>query len=150
MEEKYIGLDLGTKTLGISVSDSLGFVHPRENFIFPVGKLDLAIEHILKITKENDIFNIVLGFPLLQGNTKGVRRCNETKEFANNLLKANKNLKIYLYDEAYSTIEARERLIFLGYREEKIKKVIDMYSAVVILEDFLHNKDKGIKYEQED
>ena len=136
--EKYLGLDLGTKTLGISISDSLGIVHPKENYCFPVCYYKLARENVIPLCKEENITNIVLGFPLQIDRNEG-KRCESVRRFATDLKNDYNLLNIYFQDESYSTIEARERLQNQGMKEEKIKTIIDMMSAVVILEDFINN-----------
>ena len=133
--EKYLGLDLGTKTIGISISDSLGIVHPKENYY------KLAREHVISLCKEENITNIVLGFPLQIDRNEG-KRCESVRRFATDLKNDYNLLNIYFQDESYSTIEARERLQNQGMKEEKIKTIIDMMSAVVILEDFINNLKK--------
>ena len=136
--EKYLGLDLGTKPIGISISDSLGIVHPKENYCFPVCYYKLAREHVISLCKEENITNIVLGFPLQIDRNEG-KRCESVRRFATDLKNDYNLLNIHFQDESYSTIEARERLKNQGMKEEKIKTIIDMMSAVVILEDFINN-----------
>ena len=60
--EKYLGLDLGTKSLGIAGSDSLGIVHPKENFNFEKGNYKKAREHLLDIIEIENVKNIVIGY----------------------------------------------------------------------------------------
>ena len=143
--ERYVGLDLGTKTLGIATSDSLGIVHPRENFNFEKGNYKKAREHLLDFLEIENIKNIVIGFPLRLDLTEG-DRCESVKRFIEDILKVNPNFSVYYVDESFSTIEARERLKEEGLKEEKIKKIIDMMSAVVILEDFLRSKKQWIDH----
>lgn len=137
--ERYIGLDLGTKSLGIASSDSLGIVHPKENYNFEKGNYKKAREHLLDILEIENIKNVVLGFPRRLDLSEG-DRCESAKRFADDLKLAKPNLTIYFIDESYTTIEARERLREEGLKEDKIKKIIDMMSAVIILEDFLRSK----------
>lgn len=139
--EKYIALDLGTKTIGIAFSDSLGIVHSYENYTFSEFYYKLARSHVLEVAKELEINNIVLGYPLELTRNEG-KRCESVKRFASDLLSECPSLNIYLEDESFTTIEARERLKEEGLKEDKIKKIIDMMSAVVILEDFLRRKEK--------
>ena len=140
--EKYLGLDLGTKSLGIASSDSLGIVHPKENFNFEKGNYKKARERLLDIIEIENVKNIVIGYPV-QLDLKEGERCQSVKRFIEDLLKVKPELKVYYCDESYTTIEARERLREQGVKEDKIKKIIDMMSAVVILEDFLRSKASG-------
>ncbi|MBQ9266060.1 MAG: Holliday junction resolvase RuvX [Bacilli bacterium] len=143
--EKYIGLDLGTKSLGIAVCDSLGIIHPRENYNFEKGNYKKAREHLIDILEIENIKNVVIGLPLrLEGRVEG-DRCESVRRFMTDILKVKPNLNVIYWDESYSTIEARERLKDEGLKEEKIKKIIDMMSAVVILEDYLRSLKNGTK-----
>lgn len=143
--EKYIGLDLGTKSLGIAVCDSLGIIHPRENYNFEKGNYKKAREHLIDILEIENIKNVVIGLPLrLEGRVEG-DRCESVRRFMTDILKVKPNLNVIYWDESYSTIEARERLKDEGLKEEKIKKIIDMMSAVVILEDYLRSLENGTK-----
>lgn len=138
--EKFVGLDLGTKSLGIATVDSLGIVHPRENFNFEKGNYKKAREHLLYFLEIENIKNIVIGYPRRLDLTAG-DRCESVDRFIDDILKVKPDFKVYYVDESFTTIEARERLKEEGLKEEKIKKIIDMMSAVVILEDFLRSKD---------
>lgn len=142
--ERYIGLDLGTKSLGIAVSDSLGIVHPRENFNFERGNYKKARERLLEYLNDENIKNVVIGLPKRLDLTEG-DRCESVRRFMDDVLKLKNDINVFYVDESFSTIEARERLRDEGLKEEKIKKIIDMMSAVVILEDFLRSKEYGTK-----
>jgi|SRR5574344_864591 putative Holliday junction resolvase len=136
---KYLCLDLGTKTIGIAKSDLLGFVYPKEEYRFETGNYLKARQHIIDIVNDTGIRNIVIGWPL-QIDRKPGNRCESVMRFTDDLREVMPDLHIFFYDESYSTTEARYRLQEMGYKEDKIKEVIDMYSAVVILEDYLRNK----------
>lgn len=137
--EKYICLDLGTITVGIATSDTLGIAYPKEQFLFEKGNYKKARNHINELSIMLNIDNIVIGLPLQIDRQIG-ERAKSSIRFGDDLKREHPNLKIIYHDESYSTIEAHERLMNCGYKENEIKKVIDMYSAVVILEDFLRNK----------
>ena len=140
--ERFVGLDLGTKSLGIATSDSLGIVHPRENFTFEKNHYKKAREHLLDFLEIENITNIVIGLPIRLEGFEG-DRCESVRRFISDILITKPNLKLFYIDESYSTIEARTRLREEGVKEEKIKKIIDMMSAVVILEDFLRSRENG-------
>lgn len=140
--EKYIGLDLGTTTIGVVYSDSLGIIHDKENFRFEPGNYKKARERVIYHVDNLKIKNIVIGFPLQLDRTEG-KRCESVRRFVKDLLKLDNELNIVMFDESFSTIEARERLQATGYKESKIKEIIDMISAKIILEDFLRNKENG-------
>ena len=138
----YLGLDLGTTTLGIAISDDLNIVHGLENFEFEKGNYKKARNHLREVIIKNNVYNLVIGFPIQLDGQIG-KRGESVKRFVDDFSKENSdlNLNIYYQDERYSTLEAHELLKNSGLKENKINKIIDMYSAVVILEDFLkkHN-----------
>lgn len=140
--EKYIGLDLGTKSLGIAISDSLGIIHPRENYNFEKGNYKKARNHLIDLLEIENIKNVVIGLPKQLDLQEG-ERCQSVRRFIDDLLKEKPNLNVFYCDESFTTIEARERLREEGLKEDKIKKIIDMMSAVVILEDFMRSLKNG-------
>lgn len=134
---KALGLDLGTKTLGIAVTDSLRIAaHGLENFTFESGNYKKAREHVLEICKKENIVDIALGYPLNMSGEAG-ERCESVNRFKADLEKDNPNLKIALIDERMTTIIANNRLLEADLSRAKRKKVIDEMSAVVILESYL-------------
>lgn len=143
--EKYIGLDLGTTTLGIVYSDSLGIIHNYENFTFEKGNFKKAREHLVDVINILEINKIVIGLPLQINRSEG-ERCKSVRRFVSDVLKLKNDIEFIFFDESYSTFEAKERLIKSGANESEIKNNIDMMSAFVILEDYLRSKDgKDIK-----
>ena len=131
MAEKYLGLDLGTTTIGIAYSDSLGIIHNYENFSFERGNYKKAREHVIEVCKELEIKNIIIGYPLQIDRQEG-DRCKSTQRFKDDLLKLDSSLNIIFHDESYSTYEAKERLLDGGVKPSDLKKYIDMVSAFVI------------------
>ena len=133
---RYLGLDLGTKTLGISISESgiiansLITLRHEENF-------DYLIEELKKIIEERKIDVLVLGLPKNMNNTIGER--------GEMILRFKEKLKIFnlpivLEDERLTTRVAESILIDADVSRKKRKKVIDKMAANVILQSYL---DKG-------
>lgn len=139
--KKYLGLDLGTTTVGIATNDSLGItVHPIETFRFEPGNFKAAREHVVELCQKEGIKDIVLGYPLYASGDLSPH-AKSCIRFKDDLLKLDPTLNIELVDEAFTTIEADEKLkasTNLSY--EKRKKVIDEYAAVCILEKYLFSK----------
>jgi len=135
---KVLGLDLGTTTIGIAMTDSLGIAaHGVETFRFEPGNFKAAREHVIEIVNKEGIKDIALGMPLYESGdiSPHAKSCLRFKE---DLLKLDPSLHIEMIDESYSTIEADEKLkasTNLSY--EKRKKIIDEMAAVVILERYL-------------
>lgn len=140
--EKYIGLDLGTTTLGVVYSDSLGIIHNYENFNFERGNFKKAREHVIEVSNKLEIKNIVIGLPLQVDRNEG-KRCESTRRFVNDILKLDDSLNFIYFDESYTTFEAKERLENMGLTKEKVKENIDMMSAYIILEDYMRNMKNG-------
>ena len=72
MVKKYLGLDLGTKTLGIAYNDALGFVHGLETFRFDKNQYIVARKHVIELSEKmmiNDIVNIQIYYPFVMGMT---------------------------------------------------------------------------------
>ena len=134
--KKILGLDLGTKTLGIAMSDELGIAHGRETFRFEEFNYKKAREYVVKICQENDIEVIALGIPYYASGDISPRAASCLR-FKDDLLKLNPKLKIALIDESYSTIEADELLKEQNLSYYKRKEIIDEMASVVILNRYL-------------
>ena len=127
---KALGLDLGTRTLGIAESDSAGwYAYGIETFRFNEGNYKAAIQRVIEIAKKDNIEEIALGLPLNMNGTKG-ERAESCLRFKDQLLEANPNFKIRMIDERMTTMIA-------NLSRNKRKKVIDQQAAVVILESYL-------------
>lgn len=135
--DKILGLDLGTQTIGIAQTDSLGIAaHGVETFRFEPGNFKKAREHVIEIAHKENIKIIALGMPLYQSGDLSPH-AQSCIRFREDLLKLDPSLKIEMVDESYSTIEADEKLKITGLSYEKRKEIIDEMAAVVILERYL-------------
>ena len=134
---KVIGLDLGTRTLGIAISDSLGMIaYGRETFRFEQGNYKAALAHVIELCEKENVNEIALGLPLHMNGDVG-DHAQSAMRFKDQLLELNSNLKIVLVDERMSTMLANRRLLEADLSRNKRKKVIDKMAAVVILETYL-------------
>lgn len=136
---RYLGLDYGARTLGVSISDETGTIASTLKTIRYTENKELLIE-LEKIIKEFNIKEVVLGLPLNMNGTNSVRGA-ETYSFKSEIEK-NLKVKVYLQDERLSTVEAEKILIGSHVRRNNRKKVIDSMAAVIILQTFL-DKGKG-------
>lgn len=142
--KRILGLDLGVKTLGIAVSDALGLAaHGYENFRFSEKAYQQAIAHTLEILNKEKIDEVALGLALNMNGTES-DSSQAARKFKEELLKHNPNLKIELIDERMSTIQATRLLLEADLSRAKRKKVIDMTSAVMILETYLRKKENAV------
>jgi len=131
---RYLGLDLGTKTLGISISDKTGLIaSPYKTINY--DDQETLLNETKDIIETEKIEKIILGLPLNMNNTEGesVRRTKEFKEKLETLI----NVPIDFQDERLSTSAAERVLIDADLSRKKRKKVIDKLAAVVILQNYL-------------
>ena len=143
--KRVLGFDLGAKTLGIAISDSLGIAaHGYENFRFNENGYQQAIAHALSVIKKEGIEEIALGLALNMNGSES-NSSKVARRFKEELLKRNKALKITLIDERMTTLQANRLLLEADLSRAKRKKVIDMTSAVMILETYLRQKENEVK-----
>ena len=135
---RYIGLDLGTRTLGISVSDPLGIVATSREIIRHEENYDILVDKVLEIVDELKVNEIVLGFPKNMNNTLG-ERASKSLQFKK-MLEEKINIPVILVDERLSTKEATNILIEADTSRKKRKKVIDSLAATIILQRYLDKK----------
>ena len=135
---RYLGLDLGTKSLGIAISDRTGLIASFYKSIRYDDESKLLSE-ISDIVLNEQIDKIVLGYPKNMDNSEGFRSV-ETVEFKEKLEKL-VNREVILEDERLTTSLAESVLIQADLSRKKRKKVIDGVSAVVILQSYLDRKE---------
>ena len=136
---RALGLDLGTKSLGIAVTDNKKMiVNGLENYFYPHCDLNLCITKIKEIFHlyNYEIDTIVLGYPLYESGNKSSQTFFVEK-FYDRLKQNFKSVKIFLEDEKYSTVFAINSLKEIGLKSSKIKKIKDKISAVLILKSWL-------------
>ena len=142
---RYLGLDLGTRTLGISISDTTKTIASTLKTIrFNDSEYETLLPELKSILTENSISKIVLGFPKNMNNTIG-DRCETTLKFKK-LLEDNFNIEVVLQDERLTTVEATNYMLEADISRKKRKKKIDSLAANIILQTYL-DKEKGGYYE---
>ena len=130
---RYLGFDLGTKTLGISISDKTNSIASFLKVLrFKNEEYESIIPELKKIIKENKITHVALGYPKNMDNTCGfaTQRSLKFKE----LLEKNIDININLIDERLTTLEAENILISMDKSRKQRKQVIDGLAACIILE----------------
>lgn len=136
---RYLGLDLGTKTLGVSISDKTGTIASFYDS-FRYSDEEELINKINDIVLKESVEVIVLGLPKNMNGSLGFR-ANETMEFKEKLEKVVKK-EVVLEDERLTTRVATDVLINADVSRKKRKGVIDGLSAVVILQSYLDRRSK--------
>ena len=134
--EKYIGLDLGTVTLGIATSDSLGFVHGLETFRFPKEAYSQARKRVHEVVEKTGIKNIVIGLPINMDGSEGFR-AKSSRKFADDLSSEDDSLKIYLQDERLTSVSAHKTLNELNVSSIQRKESVDRLAACEILDFYI-------------
>ena len=134
--EKYIGLDLGTVTLGIATSDVLGFVHGLETFRFPKEAYSQARNHVHEVVSKTGIKNIVIGLPINMDGSEGFR-AKSSRKFAEDLLEEDPSLNIKLQDERLTSVSAHKTLNDLNVNHKQRKESVDRLAACEILDFYL-------------
>ena len=134
---RYLGLDLGKKSLGLAISDRTGTIASFYKNIKYVDENKL-IDELISIINKESIDALVLGFPKNMNNTIG-ERGEKTIKFQEKLEKAT-NLKVELWDERLSTVAAENLLLEADLSRQKRKTVIDKMAAVYILQGYLDSK----------
>ena len=144
---RIMGLDYGTKTVGVAVSDGLSLTAQGVETIErkEENKLRRTLARIEELVKEYGVEKIVLGFPKHMNNDIG-ERAEKTMEFRDMLLRRT-GLEVELWDERLTTVAAERVLMESKVRRENHKKYIDKIAAVFILQgylDSLHMKNKEL------
>jgi putative Holliday junction resolvase len=134
---RVIGLDYGSKTVGVAVSDALGITAQAVETINrkEENKLRKTCARIEELATEYEAERIVVGFPKHMNNDIG-ERAEKAMEFGE-MLKRRTGLEVVMWDERLTTVEAERTLIENKVRREDRKKYIDKIAAVFILQGYL-------------
>lgn len=141
---RVMGLDVGTKTVGVAISDALGFtaqgitVVRRKNLRSDLGELR-------RLVREYEVTRAVVGLPLNMDGSEGPR-AQASREFATQLEQATQ-IEVEFWDERLSTVAAERVLIEGDVSRERRKKVIDQVAASIILQGWLDAHQKPVDEE---
>ena len=139
---RILGLDYGSKTVGVAVSDPLGLTAQRLDTIWrkQENKLRQTLASIEALKKEYDVERIVVGYPKNMNNTVG-ERAEKALEFGE-MLKRRTGLEVVMWDERLTTVEADRTLMEAGVGRENRKQYLDGLAAVFILQGYLDSLTK--------
>ena len=134
---RILGLDFGSKTVGVAGSDELLLTAQGLEIVRrqSPNKLRQTLARIQEIVTEYQVERIVLGFPKNMNNTEG-ERCEKTKEFKE-MLERRTGLEVVLWDERLTTVSADKYMMETGIRRENRKQYVDEIAAVFILQGYL-------------
>ena len=134
---RILGLDYGSKTVGVAISDPLGFTAQGVETIWrkQENKLRQTLARIEAITEEYQVTEIVLGYPKNMNNTVG-ERAEKSLEFKE-MLERRTGLPVNMWDERLTTMAADRTLEETGVHKENRKEFLDQVAAVFILQGYL-------------
>ena len=134
---RIMGLDFGSKTVGVAISDPLFLTAQGIEIVRrkAPGKLRQTLARINELKEEYEVGKIVLGFPKNMNNTEG-ERCEKTLEFKE-MLERRTGLEVVLWDERLTTVEADRTMMQVGIRRENRKEYVDELAAIFILQGYL-------------
>ncbi len=137
---RVMGLDYGSKTVGVAISDSLGLTAQGIETICrkEENKLRRTCARIEELVKEYDVEKIVIGLPMHMNGDIG-ERAELSKEFGE-MLARRTGLEIVYWDERLTTVEAEQTLIENKVRRENRKQYVDKIAAVFILQGYLDSR----------
>ena len=141
---RILGLDFGSKTVGVAVSDELMLTAQGLEIVRrqSPNKLRQTLARIEQIVTEYQVERIVLGYPKNMNNTEG-DRVEKTKEFKE-MLERRTGLLVTLWDERLTTVAAEKVLMESGVRRENRKAVIDKVAACLILQGYLDHHGRTV------
>ncbi len=134
---RILGLDVGEKRIGVSISDGLGITAQGLDTIRREDKDSLE-----RIIKENDVSEVVVGLPLNMNGTKG-ERANDAILFAEEV-KRRFSVPVELWDERLSTLYAERAMIEGDLSRKKRKAISDRLAAQVILQGYLDSRRRNV------
>ncbi|MBG9987643.1 Holliday junction resolvase RuvX [Aerococcaceae bacterium DSM 111176] len=138
--QRIMGLDVGSVTVGVAVSDLLGWTaQPIETIRINEDQGDFGFDRLSQLIKENGVKTVVIGLPKNMNNSIGPR-AEASMAFGDRLLKVMPELEIVYQDERLSTSQAEKMLISGDVSRAKRKKVIDKVAAVIILQNYLDSQ----------
>ena len=137
---RVMGLDYGSKTVGVAMSDPLGLTAQGIETIWrkDENKLRKTCARIEELIREYEVGSIVLGLPRHMNSDVG-DRAEKSLEFGE-MLRRRTGLEVIMWDERLTTVEAERTLIESNVRREDRKKYIDKIAAVFILQGYLDSK----------
>ena len=146
---RIMGLDFGSRTVGVAISDSLLLTAQGVEIIRrkEENKLRQTLARIEELIVENEVEEIVLGLPKNMNDTEGVR-VELTKEFKDKLERRT-GLPVCFWDERLTTVAADKAMMEAGIRRENRKDYVDMIAATLILQGYLDRRNNEKKKETE-
>ena len=137
---RYLGLDLGSKTIGLALSDKTGLIATSYGILRHDNDPLSCLKELKEVIAKEKVEGLVLGFPKNMNNTIGPRG-EATLDFKKHL-EEELSLPVYLEDERLTTKQAEDVLLLEDVSRKKRKKVIDGIAATIILQNYLDKRRK--------
>lgn len=136
---RYLGLDLGSKTIGVALSDpTLTIASTYKTIFFKDENYQSTLNEIKQIVEDYDIKKIILGLPKNMNNTLGERAIITTEYKI--MLEETLNIEVILFDERLTSVISNNVLIKADLSRKKRKKKVDSVAAQIILQDYLNKE----------
>ncbi|MBC8699300.1 Holliday junction resolvase RuvX [Staphylococcus pseudintermedius] len=137
LKHKIIGLDVGSRTVGIAISDLMGWTaQGLDTLQINEEENELGIDALIDIIQKENVGTVVIGLPKNMNNSIGFRG-EASLKYKDALAERMPNLEIIMWDERLSTMAAEHSLLEADVSRAKRKKVIDKMAAVFILQGYL-------------
>ena len=137
LKHKILGLDVGSNTVGIAISDLMGWTaQGLDTLRIDENNNELGIEQLAEIIKQHGVGTVVIGLPKNMNNSIGFRG-EASLQYKEKLQEALPSIEIIMWDERLSTMAAEKSLLEADVSRQKRKKVIDKMAAVFILQGYL-------------
>lgn len=134
---RILGLDLGDKTIGVALSDPLGFTAQGKEVIERTT-LEEDLQYLEELVEKWGVLEVVVGLPQNMDGSLGPR-AQYTIAFVERL-EERLSIPVLTYDERLTTVQAERSLISMDVRRNKRKKVIDKVAAVILLQSYLDSR----------
>ncbi|WP_409251461.1 Holliday junction resolvase RuvX [Bacillus sp. SCS-153A] len=136
---RVMGLDVGSKTVGVAVSDAMGWTAQGiETISINEDQSQFGLQRVEELIKEYEVDKVVIGFPKNMNNTVGPR--GEASQKYAKLLEDKLGISTILWDERLTTMAAERILLEADVSRKKRKKVIDKMAAAFILQGYLDSQ----------
>lgn len=132
---RILALDVGTKNVGLAMSDPLGMTAQALPTIRRKGNLEGEVKSIIDMVEEKGVETIVVGYPKNMNNTEGPS-CEMAKEYAG-AISAKTQVPIVFWDERLTSKMAESAMVMGDVRREKRRKAVDSLAAILILQNYL-------------
>lgn len=144
---RYMGLDVGDKTIGVAISDELGITANPVTTIPRTGSIKREIGEVRRLVEENNVGRIIVGMPFMLDGSVGIQ-AEKVQAFIEELRRRMRT-PIDTWDERLTTSEVERILIASDQSREKRKKVIDKMAAAVILRSYMDREQYAKRREEE-